>query len=85
VGTNRPDAKQVVAALWDDLHTRRPGSRVDDVADLLAERGVRWVGWPDWQRLDAVEVEAGAAAGRPRVKRVDWPTLLAAASGAGGD
>jgi len=85
VGTNRPDAKQVVAALWDDLHAGAPGSPAGDVADLLAERGVRWVGWPDWQRLDAVEVAAGATAGRPRVKRVDWATLLAAAAGPQGD
>ena len=32
-------------------------------------------------RIDALEVAAGAAQGRPRVKRTDWASLLDAAQG----
>lgn len=80
VGTNRPDAQEVVAALWDDLHAAAPRHPAGDVANLLDARAVPWVGWSDWERIDAAEVADGAAAGRPRVKRVDWGSLLAAAA-----
>ena len=44
----------------------------------------RPVSFADWQRLDALEVEAGARAGCPRVKFASVATMLAALAGEGG-
>jgi ferredoxin--NADP+ reductase len=51
-----------------------PGAADDaDVTTLLHERGVDYVTYVDWKRLDAHEAAVGAQQGRPRVKvtRVD--------------
>ena len=52
-----------------------PADRADPSAipALLASRGVRYVTFDDWQQVDRLEVERGAALGKPRVKyyRVD--------------
>jgi ferredoxin--NADP+ reductase len=45
---------------------------------LVQQRQPRHVSWPDWQRLDALEVARGRAAGRPRVKFTRVEEMLAA-------
>jgi ferredoxin--NADP+ reductase len=45
---------------------------------LVQQRQPRYVSWPDWQRLDALEVARGRAAGRPRVKFTRVEEMLAA-------
>ena len=35
---------------------------------LLASKGVRYVTFDDWKRLDEIEVAAGKAVGKPREK-----------------
>ena len=44
---------------------------------LLREQGVDYVTYPDWQVLDAYEVAAGRAEGRPRVKVTTVPEMMA--------
>ena len=44
---------------------------------LLRERGVDHVTYPDWQVLDAHEVAAGRAEGRPRKKVTTVPEMMA--------
>jgi ferredoxin--NADP+ reductase len=58
----------------DDEAARRPRA----VTDLLAARGVRYVSFEDWQRLDALEVARGEEQGRPRVKLCRVDDMLAA-------
>lgn len=69
VGTNRKDASDTVAGLLADaeagLLTSVSG---EDVAVLLAERGVAVFGLEHWRILDAYELEEGKLQGRPRVK-----------------
>ncbi|MGL4650920.1 MAG: NADP oxidoreductase, partial [Caldilineaceae bacterium] len=91
IGTNRPDAVETAEtmltdALTGDMLTPSRPSRTDLDA-LLAGRGVEVVTYADWQTLDRLEQEAGAAAGRPRVKfsRVeDMMAALRAAKGLDG-
>jgi ferredoxin--NADP+ reductase len=72
IGTNRPDAAETVAMLFEDLKDGRlndparpePGA----VQDLLDERGVRYFTFEDWQVVDQAEIERGQASGRPRLK-----------------
>ncbi len=50
-----------------------------DLADLLRERGVRWVDGEGWGRMDALETTRGRAEGRPRVKFCTVVEMLGAA------
>ena len=54
-----------------------------DLADLLRERGVRWVDEAAWRRLDAHETARGKAEGRPRVKLCTVEEMLETAGAAG--
>ena len=71
IGTNKSDAAETIDHLIADAATGRlggGGGPTGMVDDLLAERGVRFVDWSDWQRLDREEQARGAPAGRPREK-----------------
>lgn len=78
IGTNKPDAVATVQAMLEDLETL-PGAEQRDpdaIPALLRERGVEFVTYEDWKRLDAHETAAGAAQGRPRVKVTRVPEML---------
>jgi ferredoxin--NADP+ reductase len=70
IGTNKADATETVKALLqDELQSpcnSETGRRA--VTDLLKARGVRYVEFSDWQKLDLFETESGTAVNRPRVK-----------------
>jgi len=72
IGTNRPDSLETVAAMLEDAAAGRTFHPVEHdpaaVEALLRSRGVRWVTFGDWKKLDAKEVEAGEASGCPRRK-----------------
>ena len=82
IGTNKPDAGETVRAMLEDLvagrhcDPERPQREALDA--LLVARGVRPVGYADWQRIDAAERSAGKSADRPRVKLVTREALRAA-------
>lgn len=69
IGTNRACAVQTVESLMGDLNNL-PADRAgtDALAKLLQERGVRSIGFPEWQRIDAEEVSRGEPKGKPREK-----------------
>ena len=70
LGTNKPDAAQTVASLISDM-PGLPGCEIpstDHLLELLKNRGVQWVTFADWQKLDAEEVRRGQALGKPREK-----------------
>ena len=75
IGTNRPDAKQTVGHLLDDLDhagvTPRP-----DLYEQLPGEGVRIVDWTGWQAIERHEESLGRAAGRKRVKVTDRAELF---------
>ncbi len=70
VGQTKADSTETAATLLDDL----AGAEAADVSGssglegLLKEAGVRWVSWPEWQRLDAEEIRRGAEAGKSRLR-----------------
>ncbi len=81
VGTNGPDAKATVKHMVDDLEGRTAATLSEDDLDtvpaLLAARGVKFVDWEDWRRLDAWELEQGERLGKPRHKLGSIEALLA--------
>lgn len=72
IGSNKPDARETVEVMLEDLPGLHPAddelARPKAVEELLRQRSVRWVGFEEWQRLDKMEVDRGEAQGRPRVK-----------------
>ncbi len=84
IGTNKSDAAATVALMREDREAGiSAGSLRDgadpDLADLLRQRGVRWVDEPAWRRLDEHETARGKAEGRPRVKLCSVEEMLEAA------
>ena len=83
IGTNKKCASDTVAQLLDDLHAGRlpepaaPGG--DAVEAWLRARVPGLVTWSGWQAIDEHEQGLGAPHGRPRVKLVRVPEMLAVA------
>lgn len=81
IGTNKADAMESVAALLEDADAGRLTDPMDPTPEsvdaLLAERGADVFSTPEWFGLDAVELAAGAAQGRPRVKVIGVDDMLA--------
>ncbi|MDX1583999.1 MAG: NADP oxidoreductase, partial [Thermoanaerobaculia bacterium] len=67
IGTNKGDANETVASMLEDAD-KLEAEKSGDVQELLRERGVRFVSYEEWARLDEHEIEAGRPHGRPRVK-----------------
>src|SRR6478736_2720257 len=82
IGTNKKDALETVQHLLADVESQAllspenpdPGA----VEALLAERGVRYVSFEDWQAINQAEVGRGEPHGRPRVKFVRVEEMLGA-------
>jgi len=72
IGTNKPDALETVECMMEDLAAGRvlePAlPHPDAVLALIRQRQPRHFTYPDWLKLDEIEVSRGRAAGRPRVK-----------------
>ncbi len=81
IGTNKPDAIETATCMLDDLASGTsftPGTK--DMAETLRARGIRYVTYADWKRIDALETENGRAQGRPRVKFTRVQDMLSALS-----
>ncbi|NOZ51304.1 MAG: FAD-dependent oxidoreductase [Chloroflexi bacterium] len=82
IGTNKPDSVATVRHMLADVPTLQPvpDSQADPLAftSFLHDRQLRYVTWEEWKLLDAAEVAAGERRGRPRVKFVTVPDMLAA-------
>ena len=80
IGTNKKDALETVQHLLADvesgtlLEPENPSPAA--IEELLAERGVRYVSFEDWQAIDQAEVGRGEPHGRPRVKFVRVEEML---------
>jgi ferredoxin--NADP+ reductase len=80
IGTNKKDALETVTHLLADVEAQTLLEPVSPdasaVEDLLAERGIRYVSFEDWQAIDEAEVGRGEPHGRPRVKFVRVEEML---------
>ncbi|MFZ5897471.1 MAG: FAD-dependent oxidoreductase [Myxococcota bacterium] len=81
LGTNKQDARETVDAMLADIpaalaeHARR---QTGSALTLLEHRGVRTLGYAEWQRIDASEKQRGAERGKIREKYASVAALLAA-------
>ncbi|MEJ7785205.1 MAG: FAD-dependent oxidoreductase [Solirubrobacteraceae bacterium] len=81
IGTNKKDAADTTGKVVEDAEAGRLNAPTDDtdVEEWLRGRVPGLVTWADWQAIDAHETAAGEAQGRPRVKLVRVPEMLAIA------
>ena len=71
IGTNKSDAADVMKLLLEDLKEPKPAR---DLVELLS--GAVVITQSQWEAINAAEVAAGEAKGKPRHKAVDRATLL---------
>jgi ferredoxin--NADP+ reductase len=83
IGTNKKDATETVAKLVDDARAGRlnvPVNPAREAVDTwLRSRISGLVTWHGWNAIDRHEVALGAPHGRPRVKLVRVPEMIAIA------
>jgi ferredoxin--NADP+ reductase len=83
IGTNKKSAAGTVARLLEDLQRGRlnePAAPDGEAIEAwLRKRVPRVVTWHGWQAIDSHERGLGAPQGRPRVKLVRVPEMLAVA------
>jgi ferredoxin--NADP+ reductase len=71
IGTNKSDSSDVMKLLVEDLKSPKTAG---DITELLGDAVV--VTQSNWEAINAAEVAAGEAKGKPRVKSVDKAELL---------
>jgi ferredoxin--NADP+ reductase len=78
IGEHKRASAQVIGHLLQDAPAaqRRELPPREAIDALLRERGVRFVSFDDWRRLDEVEVARGERRGAPRDKLVDVEAML---------
>lgn len=83
IGTNKADGIETAMAVLADLSTLpRPAfPDREHLFDLLRDRGVRYVDWAAWERLDAEEIRWGLARDCERVKVAELDAMLRACQG----
>ncbi len=82
IGTNGPDSQATVAKLIEDVQSRRadadPEKDPERIVALLQERGVDFVTFADWERLDAEEIRLGEEKGKVREKFTTVESMMEA-------
>lgn len=80
IGTNKPDSVETAERLLQDLQAGKlwSPSQPDAAAvlSLIEERRPEYVTFDDWLLIDQMELERGAALGRPRLKFSDIDEML---------
>ena len=83
IGHTKSDALETIGnIIADKASWWQPSvTDADGVVQVLKERGVEFVGWPEWLLIDAKERALGEAEGRERIKLVERDDFLKAARG----
>ncbi|MBU6144180.1 MAG: FAD-dependent oxidoreductase [Acidobacteria bacterium] len=81
IGHTKSDAMETIACLMaDKAHWWQPTSPEEEsVNRLLEAKSVKYLGWPEWLKIDDTEKNLGQAQGRERIKLVERQDFLDAA------
>jgi len=81
IGHTKSDAMETIACLIADQATWWKPSKPEEesVVELLSTKGVQFMGWPEWLKVDQTEKDHGTAVGRERIKLVEREDFLDAA------
>ncbi len=74
IGTNKHDGDRAAEQIQEDCTDGGKSGRAGLTA-VLAEKGIKWVDYPGWQKIDEAE-KAAAAEGAPRRKLTRIPEML---------
>lgn len=80
IGNTKGDANEAVANLLADaaegkkFNPSKP--ELSAVNELLESKGIDYLDWEGWHKLDAAERTAGEAEGRERKKYVEWDEMV---------
>jgi ferredoxin--NADP+ reductase len=70
IGTNKKDAEETAALMLQDAGRTPKPAGGGDISELLAQKGVKYVNWAEWSRIDRAEIERGKPS-RPRSKFIN--------------
>lgn len=76
IGSNRADSLESVNALLSDAGRLRSRHLAGSVSERLSARGIDYVAFDRWLRIDLAEVSAGARADKPRAKLLSVREML---------
>lgn len=78
IGNTKSDATETIGMLLADAASGAlpSPSSAADITEVFAERGIDYLTWQDWQRLDAAERALGEREGRERKKFVEWEDMV---------
>jgi ferredoxin/flavodoxin---NADP+ reductase len=84
IGHTKSDAIETIAQIIEDKPTWWQPASPEEAAivSLMDSRGIEYVGWPEWLRIDAEEKRLGQAQERERIKLVEREDFLQIAKGA---
>ena len=75
IGTNKHDGDRAAAQILEDItESKKPGRAAFE--EILIKKGVRWITYEDWQKIDAAE-QVAANPGAPRRKFTRVEDMLA--------
>lgn len=78
IGNTKSDASETIGMLLDDAAAGTlPSPTAGDITEAFADKGIDYLTWQDWQRLDAAERALGESEGRERKKYVEWEDMVA--------
>ncbi|MDQ7024179.1 MAG: FAD-dependent oxidoreductase [Anaerolineae bacterium] len=84
IGTNKPDSVETVKRLLEDVETGKlwspEAAQREAVENFLKAKNINAISFADWQIIDEMEVQLGAAEGRPRKKFTEVQAMLEALS-----
>lgn len=85
IGNTKGDANEAVANLLADAAEGKKSTpskpELSAVNELLASKGIDYLDWEGWHKLDAAERTAGEAEGRERKKYVEWDEMVTHSKG----
>jgi ferredoxin--NADP+ reductase len=81
IGHTKSDAIETIAQIIADKPTWWQPANPNEqaIVDLMVQRGVNFVGWPEWLKIDAEEKRLGLADGRERIKLVEREDFMSVA------
>ena len=81
IGHTKADAMETIACVMADKASWWQPAHPEEnaVVELLSSKGVKFLGWPEWLKVDATERMLGEAHGRERIKLVERQDFLDAA------
>ena len=80
IGTNKADSVETVGMLLEDLDKLDTGESRSGAAgcyEIFNQRGIRYISFSDWKKIDDAEISRGLTTGKPREKYTSINEMLA--------